>query len=141
MRLFLLSFGLVSSLAYSQCAVALCGAVRTFQDDGKRLALVLNEDDLRAAPRWEPEQGEPPLSPSKVVEIARRWAKAKFTRFDDLRVQEITLAPAWCERSYWYYFVQLDPVVDGRTLWSNAYSVAVLMDGKVVPLTELKDGF
>src|SRR5262249_30997840 len=137
-RMFVLSLVLLSGLAFSPQSDAMCGTVRTFQDGAKRLALLLNENDLKAAPQWEPEKGEPPLSPARVVEIARRWAKAKSPRFDELRVQEILLAPAWCDKGYWYYFVELDPVVDGHLLYSNAYSVAVLMDGKVVGLTEVK---
>ncbi|HZI28501.1 MAG TPA: hypothetical protein VFD64_10100 [Gemmatimonadaceae bacterium] len=111
------------------------------QEDGSTLSLVLTRTQLSSSPEWKPGTSEPPLSVAKAVTIGLDWAKKKFSRFDDVRVQNIDLRPTSCGRSSnrWYYVVWFSPVVDGETLHTSGHFAAVLMSGELVEPVKGKD--
>jgi hypothetical protein len=65
------------------------------------------------------------------------WAKANYTRYDDVKVREISLTKYSCYTSAdrWYYTFDLIPMVDGNELFGTGNWVAVLMNGRVVAPT------
>jgi hypothetical protein len=110
----------------------------TTDPDGNTTELFIPDDRLNKAPRWMPGQGEPPLPVSKAISIAQAWAGKAYSRFDSVRINEVTLARAGCGEGQWYYRLDFSPVVDGNVLYGSGYWVAVLMDGTVVPTKKSK---
>ncbi len=102
--------------------------------DGFRIKLVIPSEKMKAAPKWSPEKGEPPLTIANLIKIATSWARNKYKRFDDVKIGEISLMGrgCWANEGYWYYQVDFTPIMDGNQLWSTAYFAAVLMDGTVI---------
>jgi hypothetical protein len=117
-----------------------CGdspVMTTTRDDGTQIRLVISEDDIVAAPAWNPINGEPPLGLSQAYQVAMNWAKANYTRYDDVKVREISLTKYSCYTTAdrWYYTFDLIPTLDGNDLFGTGNWVAVLMNGRVVAPT------
>ena len=133
---------LVIFQVWSAMALA-CGdspVLSTRKDDGTEIGLFLPESKMQSTSKWTPELGEPPLSPSEAYRIAIDWARLKYTRYDDVRVREISLTRYRCSNidDRWYYLMDLEPVIDGNSVWGPGNWVAVLMDGTVVAPTVVK---
>jgi len=134
----------LSAAVYAHTAAA-CGDSPIFtmtKEDGTKIGLVISESDLAGVQQWTPGKGEPPLSVSKAIDIALKWGKTEYTRFDELRIQGIDINSSSCGRGQgtWYYLISFTPVIDGNALFGSGYFVAVLMNGKVVAPRKLQDG-
>lgn len=133
--LFLLFFLLFA--ASLPAAAGFCGhhaVISTTLDDGTEVGVFLTEAQMARAPEWSPGEGEPPLSVAKAVEVATKWARQTYTRYDDVRIESIGLNGYGCRRARenWYYVVHFTPVIDGNRLYGGGNFAAVLMDGTVV---------
>ncbi len=95
--------------------------------DGQKIAVYVTEDDIAATPEWRPEQGPPPLTLARLIEIIRA-SSAADPRLADARIREIKLQPvSHHEKQHrWYYLVKLQSA-DGHSHYK-----AVLMNGKLV---------
>ena len=115
----------------------------TVKEDGSKVGLLASEEQFSKSPAWSPEKGEPPLSISKAVQIAAKWAKNEYKRYDGVKIEVITLNDYGCMsgKGHWYYTFHFAPVMDGSVLHGSGYFAAVLMNGTVVGPTKLKDGF
>ncbi len=110
------------------------------KEDGTRVELILDSDQIKKTPAWSPGQGEPPFSVQRAVEVGITWANDHYKRFDSVEVSQISLRPFGCstERNHWYYVIDFTPVMDGSRMHSSFYWAAVLFDGTVVGATESK---
>ncbi len=99
------------------------------QMDDARLVVYGNEQDIDAAPSWDPGRGAPPLEIGGVVDALERWAESD-PRVDAIRVEEIELKPIPHRAGRWYYLVRAR--VESRTGPPVRY-FAVLMNGRVEP--------
>lgn len=93
-----------------------------------------------ALPRWEPAQGDPPLSLQRAVEIARSDLERRKLPVSEYRVQFVELSRL-LEGPYehlWYYEVEFlpNPPHLPKPFWATV--VIVLMDGSVVSATPIK---
>ena len=112
----------------------------TTKDDGSRIGLVASEEQLSNSATWKPGKGEPPLSVSKAVEIAEKWAKNEYKRYDSVKIEVITLSEYGCMsgKGYWYYTFHFAPIMDGSALHGSGHFAAVLMNGTVIGPVKLK---
>lgn len=135
----LLTVSFLALAAFSSCSRAApgCGKHAVFgttDEAGRKIELVLDSAAMQRTPAWSPQKGEPPLSVFKASRAALTWAKAKYTRYDNVEISELMLTSYSCRGvpDRWYYRVQFTPIIDGNRVvgWGNF--VAVLMDGSVV---------
>ncbi|VAW81829.1 hypothetical protein MNBD_GAMMA13-1156 [hydrothermal vent metagenome] len=100
--------------------------------DNQRLVIFLANEDIVASPQWQPIQGGPPLSIAAALEHTSRWI-AQEPRLKGAKVHEIKLnrIHGYESDNRWYYLFQLR-THKGRK--SSAHYVAVLFNGKVVPV-------
>jgi hypothetical protein len=122
-----------------------CGAPVVFSStlhDGSRVVLRIPQDALNDALGWQPGHGEPPISIGKAVSIATAWAAGHHDTYDELRVNEVTLDNVSCARGdgHWYYRVTFFPLLNGKVIYSGAYVIAILMDGKVIESHKVSAG-
>lgn len=128
-------------IAMPVAAIA-CGdraVLSTTKKDGTKVGLVITSEQVESGIKWNPEQGEPPLSISQVYRKVLHWAKAEYSRYDRVEVREIALTKMGCYlvEDFWYYQVDLIPVFDGNEVWGSGNWAAVLMDGTVIGTTEM----
>jgi hypothetical protein len=123
-----------------------CGdhpVMTTTKADGTTIGVVIKDEQLKKSPTWNIESGEPPLSISKAVTAAKAWGKRTYTRYDDVRIQSISLSAIGCTsvKDKWYYMVHFSPIIDGNAVFGGGYFAAVLMDGTVVGPIPVKRDF
>jgi hypothetical protein len=123
-----------------------CGnhpVLTTTKADGTAIGIVISDAQIGKAPTWSIESGEPPLSISKAVAAAKAWGKKTYTRYDDMRIESISLNSLGCSSSknQWYYVVNFSPIIDGNVLFGGSYFAAVLMDGTVIGPVPVKRDF
>jgi hypothetical protein len=123
-----------------------CGdrpVLTSIKDDGTAIGIVISDEQRSKMPRWSIDSGDPPLALSKAIAAAKAWAKKAYTRYDDVRVDSISLSSFGCAtaRDQWYYLVNFSPIIDGNVLFGGTYFAAVLMDGSVVAPVPVKRDF
>ncbi|MEO0953031.1 MAG: hypothetical protein AAFY44_17135 [Pseudomonadota bacterium] len=107
--------------------------IQTKKRDGTTIGLFVAQAQFDAAPKWEPTDGEPPLSISAAHELVLAWAAESYGRYDDVSVREISLTSTFCfETRHWFYRFDLVPEIDGNKLMGSGNWAAVLMDGTVI---------
>lgn len=119
-----------------------CGdsaVLSTTKRDGTKVGLVITSEQIDNGIKWNPEQGEPPLSISQVHRKVQDWAKTEYSRYDRVEIREIALTKLGCSlvEDYWYYRADLIPIFDGNQMWGSGNWAAVLMDGTVIGTTEV----
>ena len=139
----LLFFTFATLFSCSAHAGYYCGneVARSATDDkGRKVELVINFDALRRTKSWSPGDGEPPLSISNAVKIAKVWAKAHYTAYDEVRIEEIALTRYGCYdvNNKWYYRFDFMPFRKGSGVRQPGQWAAVLMDGTVINVTRQK---
>ena len=145
MRIVLLSL-LITTTSVANAASPECGnhpVITITKTDGTAIGIVISDEQWKKAPRWKVEAGEPPLSLSKAISIAKAWAKKTYTRYDDVTIEGVDLNAHGCAttRDQWYYLVHFSPIMDGQRLFGGSYIAAVLMDGTVVGPIPVKRDF
>lgn len=122
---------LFSSYSYA------CGdrpVISTRTENGAQIGLFISQQQIEATQKWSPKMGEPPLSISSVYNLIEEWATIEYTRYDGVKIKEISLKQYRCSlvNHRWYYFIELSPVIEGNELWGSGNWVAILMDGTII---------
>ena len=121
-----------------QCFASACGDhpfYATHESDGGKVGLFGNSDDFKNSPKWDIDDGDPPLSLSGAVSLVKSWAKDFYPKFDSVAVSTVGLQRmgCWDLSDHWVYIFSLAPVIDGKKLYGNGYVVAVTMAGNILP--------
>jgi hypothetical protein len=103
--------------------------------DCVRQVFAITEDSAAKLPQWLPLKEPPPLSIAKAAAVATEWATKQHPKFDSVELRSIELEKVGWGRypGRWYYLFQFDPVIEGRRFFGGEGTVAVTMDGVVVP--------
>ncbi|MGI8638779.1 MAG: hypothetical protein ACR2MG_02345 [Pyrinomonadaceae bacterium] len=112
----------------------------SFSYGENEISYKVSDLDLAKTPFWKPEQGEPPVSLQRALEIARANLPRFVKNADDFKVRHIILSPLGTDR--WYYDFSFD--CQGNECLKNSgryFKVLVKMDGEIVEpkVTPLKD--
>ena len=116
------------------CGGAEYPVMSTSMDDGTKIGLFILQEQIEKTQEWSPENGEPPLSISAAYQAAISYGRKKYTRYDDVKVREISIKKYGCSlvSNRWYYVIDLTPIIDGNVVFSRGAWVAVLMDSSVI---------
>jgi hypothetical protein len=102
------------------------------QEDGSELVYEIPQAALDGAPRWNPEEGPPPLAIRDAVRLAREDLKAPGSE-EDYTLTTIGLhAVQGQEKVAWYYMMEFYPD-RAWPVFTYPKTVLVLLDGTVVP--------
>ncbi len=96
--------------------------------DETKIVIFINESDIEAAPKWNPDDGAPAFGLKDVLQSVKQW-KQKNDCSDEDRIEKIELKPiAHHEKQgRWYYLVQLKNVE--KSAHAHRF-LAILMNGK-----------
>jgi hypothetical protein len=125
--MFLQSLCLVAALLAAQVETTF-----TVEYGGKKYEFRIADQDLQKSPAWAPNQDNPPLSPRRAIDIAKKEIATLLPNGKDWRLYEVTLRPI---DSHWVYLVQfLEPLRGdgGGQQLSSGFQVVVLMNGVAV---------
>lgn len=128
--LFLSSLLLFSSAEASSCGKMV--VMRAAGSGGKMVELVIDSEQLRVAPKWNPSSGESvPLSASEVYKLSTEWIADRHSEIG-VDVRRISLTSSGCSSLLggWYYVVELTPV--GGAPYTASDWLAILMDGTII---------
>ena len=127
-------FLLLISIPILACVGAEYPVMSTSLDNGTKIGLFISQEQIEKTQEWSPENGEPPLSVSAAYQAAISYGRKKYTRYDDVKVREISIKKYGCSlvSNRWYYVIDLTPIIDGNVVFSRGAWVAVLMDGSVI---------
>src|ERR1700730_4432977 len=133
---------LIATLGWTRTAFGASGDIQLTRmtEEGTTLEFLLPVKRATALPRWEPSQGDPPLSQQRAVEIARSELERRKLRVAEYRLQYVSLNRI-LEGPYehlWYYSVEFlpNPAHMPKPFWATI--VLVLMDGTIVSATPVK---
>jgi hypothetical protein len=102
--------------------------------DGIKFKYAVAESAIVKTPEWTGSNDSPPLQISKAVIIAKDWVKKKNPKLDDFQVSKIHIQRIGCSsiKNRWYYEIDFQGILDGRTLFGPDYIAKVLMDGTII---------
>jgi hypothetical protein len=104
----------------------------TIDYGGKKYEFRVSDQDLQKTPVWRPDQENPPLSPRRAEDIARKQLASLVPNGKDWRLHEVTLRPL---DNHWIYLVGfLEPLrtdTPAQQL-STGFQIIVLMNGATV---------
>jgi len=93
----------------------------------------VSESQLQKTPSWSPEEGAPPLSIQKAVELAKAYIKKKNPEFTDYVMTEIKLDqfvfPKYFKDKWCYILIFMK--VPEKCCVPESMNVLVMMDGTV----------
>lgn len=116
--------------------VSIVGGPTSYIEGKKAFISYYNKEMLAAAPSWQPSHGNPPLSISAAERAATRMLAKTIADPQEWKLKEITLQQPLFdvvpERIWIYHFAFNGPKTNGRV--NSFITIAVLMNGKVVPL-------
>jgi len=107
----------------------------TFRDDN--FAYNLSDKDFANTPSWNQDDGEPPLSLSQAVKIARENLPRFVKKADNLKIREITLQSMGNNK--WFYRVKF--VCFGmqcREQEVRGFTAIVKLDGTIIEPKKIK---
>ena len=116
---------------------------------GKRAALTLDHHKIRAAPKWDLQSANPPVSAKRAIELANS-VKARLLKDDDdwfWQLESASLRPLdpanpdnEQNNNCWYWLITYEAFpTGGSTGPPPQLEVAVLMDGTLVSPTNTED--
>jgi hypothetical protein len=134
---------LMATLGWTCSALGASGDIQltSMREEGKTLVeFLLPLKRAAALPKWEPSQGDPPLSQQRAVEIARSELERRKLPVAEYRLQYVSLNRI-LEGPYehlWYYSVEFlpNPPHVPKPFWTTI--VVVLIDGSIVSATPAK---
>lgn len=96
--------------------------------DETKIVIFVNESDIEAAPKWNPDDGAPAFGLKEVLDSVNRWRQENNCSNQD-SIEKIELKPiAHHEKQgRWYYLVQLKNVK--KSAHAHRF-LAILMNGK-----------
>jgi hypothetical protein len=107
----------------------------TFRDD--HFAYNLSDKDFANTPSWNQDEGEPPLSLSQAVKIARESVPRFVNKADNLKIREITLQSMGNNK--WFYrvkFVCFGMQCRGQEV--RGFTAIVKLDGTIIEPKKVK---
>ncbi len=92
-------------------------------------------------PEWDGNSDTLPLKLSEAIILGQKWLKKANPKFDDFQVREISISRVGNSKikDRWYYSLDYQSVVEGRTLYGSPFIVKILMDGAVIEPKRFKD--
>lgn len=110
------------------------------RQDGISYGLFLSDAEVEKMSDWQPGDGAPPLSIADAVASSEKWGVQHFTKYEGVQISGIQMLWARCSPSQakWYYLFEVTPEFDGHLVRSATRSVAVLLDGTVIALKEVR---
>lgn len=91
----------------------------------------ITNNDLKGTPAWEPQKGDPPLSISKAVKIARD--NVTIFVFDPKGWEPVSIRLTSTSKKRWYYFVTFNCTIPECVEGSGrGFNILVKLDGTVV---------
>jgi hypothetical protein len=103
-------------------------------DNGKTATYIVSTTDLNNSPEWNG-TGEPPLSISTAISLAKDWLKKQYPEFKNFKVRDVSLTCVgeWNIENRWYYNVSFwATTVVGKVEESNNFDKILLLNGKFV---------
>jgi len=98
---------------------------------GESFAYKLSDQDFANTPSWNQEEGEPPLSISRAVKIARENLPRFVKSADVLKIRQVTLQSMGEDR--WFYRIDFFCFgVHCREIEIRSFTAVVKMDGTIV---------
>ena len=125
----------ISTLAICQPQLDRVGLRDMTDASGNRTVHEITSAVAEKQVAWDPEKQQPPLSVVDAVAIAKKWATAQYSKFEDLRVSSIELSPMCMPqlKNRWFYTIQFEPTLYGKSVYGYEIFVVVLFDKTVVP--------
>lgn len=107
--------------------------------DGTKIGIFVSPSKISNTGTWSPDRGDPPLSIKQVYDLVTVWSKTEFSRYDDVKISEITLRehPCHIAKNHWFYSFDLVPVIEGNEVWAPGNWVVVLFDGTIITPREV----
>jgi hypothetical protein len=105
---------------------------------GRLYVCYVTESNFFRSPSWQPDKGEPLLSPRRALEIAQKRAALLIPESQRFTPREIALKSAL---DTWFYIVELEPenwIGPGIRPPAAPVKVVVLMDGTVAESIEVQ---
>jgi hypothetical protein len=103
----------------------------SFSDGDNEISYKVSDLDLAKTPSWKPEQGEPPVSLQRALEIARANLPRFVKNADDFKVKHIILSALGEDK--WFYDFSFDCQANECLKNSRRYfKIMVTMDGEIV---------
>lgn len=102
--------------------------------NGVRTLFCASNDSIMKTPEWDGNTDNPPLKISEALAIGQKWLKKSNPKIDDFQVRNISITRVGNSdiKNRWYYSLDFQAVIDGRTLFGSPFNVVILMDGAVV---------
>jgi len=123
----LVAFSLSANPVHAQKSTL--GVSYSFGDD--EISYKLSSFDLTTTPSWKPEQGEPPVSLQRALEIAYTNLLRFVKNADDFKVKHIILSQLGEDK--WFYDFSFDcPVTECIKNSAQSFKIMVKMDGEIV---------
>jgi len=122
--------------------ISVVGGPSSFIDGKIAFTSTYNKEMLEAAPRWHPADGNPPLSISDAQRTAASLLAKTIPNSKDWKLKDISLQQPLAsfdevpEGIWIYLFTFNGPKVKGRV--NSFVTIAILLDGKAVPLTRVE---
>ncbi len=117
-------------LAMSGSALAFRFPVEMIEGvDGARVVVYFDKQDIEAAARWTPFEGEPPISVGEALAAVRTHV-VNNSKAGEVTLKDVQLRRIPHHDQDWHYMVVLESMRDGSTVM---HYYAVLMNGKVIP--------
>ncbi|MBN2418725.1 MAG: hypothetical protein JXL81_05025 [Deltaproteobacteria bacterium] len=91
-------------------------------------------EDVEDSPEWDGNSENLPLSISEAMAIAKKWIKDNNPKLDDFEARNISIVRIGDSRikNRWYFSIDFEAILDGRTLFGSPFVVKILMNGLVV---------
>lgn len=99
---------------------------------GETYRYKFNQDDFAETPSWNAENGEPPLSFSRAVQIARANLPRFVTGAEKFQIQRINLNPVGGNDKWMYNISFVCRAAECRELPTRQFAVIVKMDGTIL---------
>ena len=102
--------------------------------DGIKSKYAVAESVVVKTPEWTGTTDNPPLQISKAVSIAKEWVKKKNPKLDDFQVSKLSIQRIGCSsiKNRWYYEIDFQGILDGRTLFGPDFMAKILMNGTII---------
>jgi hypothetical protein len=98
-------------------------------------------DSVMKSPEWDGKSDTPPLNIAEAISIGQKWLKKENPKLDVFQIREISISRVGNSeiKDRWYYSLDFQAVVGGRTLYGSPFNAVILMDGTIVKPRILRD--
>ncbi len=102
--------------------------------NGVQTLFCASYDSVMKTPEWDGKSDTPPLKLSEAMTIGQSWLKKENPKFEDFQIREISISRVGNSeiKDRWYYSLDFQAIVGGRTLYGSPFNAVILMDGTLV---------